>query len=208
MWRGTLWHVPTRDEIKLAMRAAVKRKGLNQQQFADAVGVERTYANKWLSLKDRAPLPGPDYGPKVAEILGMTLDEITPSEGLLPAQAAGVAVELAALRAEVAALRAVIEAAPALGHAGGGSEPTPAAVDAAMAEAARVLEEAGRQILALAAGLQSPAGGWVRSIPGVGCFLRQSVQRERPLVSQREWAGLRQSSHRVRGTIGMGAPTR
>lgn len=148
--------MPTRDEIKLAMRAAVKRKGLNQQQFADAVGVERTYANKWLSLKDRAPLPGPDYGPKVAEILGMTLDEITPSEGLLPAQAAGVAVELAALRAEVAALRATIEAAPAHGHAGGGGVATRpeeipagdaaavlAALRAAVEELARVLAEPG-----------------------------------------------------------------
>lgn len=132
------------------MRAAVKRKGLNQQQFADAVGVERTYANRWLSLKDKAPLPGPDHGPKVAEVLGMTLEEITPSDGLLPSQAAGVAAELAALRAEVAALRVVIEAALAPGHAGEGSESTRAAPLGSREGRAEAAELAARLALLLA----------------------------------------------------------
>lgn len=55
---------------------------------------------------------------------------------------------------------------------------------------------------------QAASGGFVRSIPSLGSFFRQSVQSDRPFLSQSECAGFRHSSHLVLGTMGMGAPTR
>lgn len=56
-------------------------------------------------------------------------------------------------------LRVDEKAAPTSGHEGGGSDPMQAGAAAAMAEAARVLEEAGHRLLALAADLQPPQPG-------------------------------------------------
>lgn len=143
---------------ELARRMA--RPGENEENVRRAIG-------KWLAGEANPSVPS---AKRIANVLGGQAGDYRVQR---PRVGDKVAVELAALRAEVAALRAALEAAPAHGHAGGGSEPSTsregrpselaAAVRALQGAAVRIVEivEAGddpRPVASARAGRRARSG--------------------------------------------------